>query len=320
LYEENFMPDLKSMQYFVQVAQLGSFSKAAEILRLTQPAVSRQVRKLEEEIGVPLLYRKGRSVAPTEAGQILLARAKELGKEANKICEDVRAGASLPSGPLAIGVANVIGQLLLPSVVSRFGEKYPNVRLHISEGYSGFVEEWLSEGRVDVGLIWGRPTSAVIDLKPMLALEMCLIAPAEPLPEWERRPLGKQCNLLDVVRLPLILPALPHALRLMAETSAEKVGRRLNIALEVDGLALTNELVKAGMGYTIMTHPGLSDDISRIRIIPIGPPRMHWVLSFATLKGTRNSAAIRELFNELLDVCEQKIANREIAGKLVKRN
>lgn len=315
------MPDLKSMEYFVQVAQLGSFSRAAEVLRLTQPAVSRQVRKLESEMGVPLLYRRGRNVAPTEAGQILLSRARELCKEAAKICEDVRAGASLPSGPLSIGVANVIGQLLLPAAVASFRERCPNVRLHISEGYSGFVEEWLIDGRVDVGLIWGRPASAAIDLQPMIALDMCLIAPARPHPVWEaRQPLGKYCTLQEAARLPLILPALPHALRMTAEAAAEKVGRRLNVEIEVDGVALTNELVKAGLGYTVMTHPGLTDDVSRIRIIPISSPRMHWVLSFATLKGTRNSPAIRELFAELMNWCERKVVKGEIAGRLVKRH
>jgi LysR family nitrogen assimilation transcriptional regulator len=316
------MPDLKSMQYFVQVAELGSFSKAAMLLRLTQPAVSRQVRKLEGEIGVPLLYRKGRNVAPTEAGQILLARAKELDREASKICEDVRAGALRPSGKLSLGVANIIGQLLLPSVLAEFGAKFPEVRLHVSEGYSGFVEEWLLEGRVEVGLMWGRPGSASIDLTPLMAVEMCLIAPPEPLPAWEAQPLDSSCTMRDVVRLPLILPALPHALRLLAETAAEKAGTRLNIVYEVDGLALANEMVRAGLGYTLMTHPGPLEDIHRnkVRTIPIGSPPVNWVLSFATLKGTRSSAAIRELFDTVLRTCERKLELGELIGTLAKRS
>ncbi len=321
LYEFE-MPDLRSMQYFVHVAELGSFSRAADFLRLTQPAVSRQVRKLEADVGVPLLDRRGRHVVPTEAGQMLMLRARELGREASRIFEDVRAGADKPAGSLAVGVSTVIGNLLLPAVVASFVGRFPGVRLHVSEGYSGFVEEWLEQGRIDVGLLWGRPKSGNLDLQPLMAVPMCLIAPPKPLRRWESaRPLRETCTMREVVDLPLILPALPHALRLLAESAAGKAGKVLNVAMEVDGLPLANEMVRAGLGYTLMTHPGPLESIhsNKVRSLPIRLPEVLWVLSFATRKGTRKSPAIREFMAATLEACQVKLRRGELSGRLVTR-
>jgi LysR family nitrogen assimilation transcriptional regulator len=314
--------DVRAMLYFAQVARLGSFSQAARALRLTQPAVSRQVQKLERDVGVPLLYRKGRNAFPTEAGQILLARATELHDAANRAFEDARSGATVPSGPLSIGVSNLIGQLLFPELIRRFSENYPKVSLHISEGYSGFVEEWIAQGRVDAGLIWGKPKSPDIVLDPILALEMSVIAPPVPLPGCENagRPI-KECAFEDLVRFPLILPALPHALRLLAERVAEKAKARMNIVLEVEGLMLTKELVRAGLGYTMMAYSGDPFDVQSksIRIIRIGPRRVHWVLSVGTRKGSRPSVAVTRFISELQEIAKAKLAKRELRGKLVPR-
>jgi LysR family nitrogen assimilation transcriptional regulator len=314
------MVDVRAMLYFAQVARLGSFSSAARALRLTQPAVSRQVKKLERDVGVPLLYRKGRNTFPTEAGEILLGRATELHDAANRAFEDARAGATTPSGPLAIGVSNLIGLLLFPELIRRFSQKYPKVSLHISEGYSGFVEEWISQGRVDAGLIWGKPKSTDIVLNPILALEMSLIAPPAPLPGCEAngRPI-KECAFEDLVRFPLILPALPHALRVFAERAGEKAKAAINVVLEVEGLMLSKELVRAGLGYTLMSYAGDPYDVrsQNIRVIRIGPERVHWVLSVGTRKGSRPSVAVGRFVSELRDIARIKLAKRELRGKLV---
>lgn len=316
------MLDIRSMLYFAQVARLGSFSSAARALRLTQPAVSRQVKKLERDVGVPLLYRKGRNTFPTEAGEILLSRATELHDAASRAFEDARAGATTPSGPLSIGVSNLIGQLLFPELIRRFSQNYPKVSLHISEGYSGFVEEWISQGRVDAGLIWGKPKSPDIVLNPILALEMSLIAPPVPMPDCEAggRPL-KECSMADLVRFPLILPALPHALRLFAERAAEKAKAPLNVVLEVEGLMLTKELVRDGLGYTLMAYAGDPYDVrsKNIRVIRIGPRRVRWVLSAGTRKNSRPSVAVTRFIAELQDIARTKLAKGELRGELVPR-
>lgn len=317
------MLNARALLYFAQVARLGSFSSAARALRLTQPAVSRQVKKLERDVGVPLLHRKGRHAVPTEAGEILLGRATELQDAANRAFEDARAGATTPSGPFSIGVSNLIGLLLFPELIRRFSQNYPKVSLHISEGYSGFVEEWISQGRVDAGLIWGKPKASDIVLNPILALEMSLIAPPAPLPGCEAgsRPI-KECAFEDLVRFPLILPALPHALRLFAERAGEKAKAPINVVLEVEGLMLSKELVRAGLGYTLMSYAGDPYDVrsQNIRIIRIGPQRVHWVLSVGTRKGSRSSVTVTRFISELQRIAKIKLAKGELRGNLVPRD
>jgi LysR family nitrogen assimilation transcriptional regulator len=314
------IPDLKAMNYFVQVARLGSFSAAARSLRMTQPAVSRQVRKLEREIGVALLYRHGRSVAPTEAGTILLARATALNQSLASAYEEVRAGAVVPAGLLALGASIIIGNVLMPPLLRTFMRKFPHLKLHLFEGYSSFVEEWLLQERIDAGLIWGKPRAPGLKLDPLLALEIALLAPSKPLPGCEAngRPVSK-LRLRDVVDFPLIVPAPPHNLRLLAERAAAQSKRPLRIAMECDGIVLARELVKEGVGYTFMAMTGSREEIEAgsIREIRIGSPRVYWTLSLATRPQSRPSIAVRELANELRRVAKEKIASGELRGRVL---
>ncbi|MFO1415297.1 MAG: LysR family transcriptional regulator [Burkholderiales bacterium] len=314
------MSDLKAINYFVEVARTGSFSGAARSLRLTQPAVSRLVRKLERDIGVPLLWRDGRSVAPTEAGRILLARATALNQAFTSTFAEVRAGAEVPSGPLSLGVSMIIGHMIMPPLIHGFVRKFPNLKLHLYEGYSRFVEEWLVQERIEAGLIWGKPRASGLVLDPLLALEMSLVAPARPLPGCEPGPRAlKQVRFRDLVRFPLILPAPPHGLRMLAERAAEEANRPLTIAMECDGVVLARELVKAGVGYTFMALTGATEDVARghIREIRIGPPRIYWTLSMATREGTRPSLGVRELATEIRRLAAQQIAAGALRGRVL---
>ncbi|MDI3470007.1 MAG: Transcriptional regulator, LysR family [Pseudolabrys sp.] len=313
------MPDIKGMNYFIEVARLGSFSAAARQLRITQPAVSRRVRALEQELGVSLLQRRGRTILLTSAGATLMARATALQRSANAIYEEVRAGATVPSGPLALGVSVVIGHLIMAPLIDGFLRRFPAIRLHLFEGYSSFVEEWLAHGRIDAGLIWGEPRSSDLSVEPLLELELAIIAPKKPLAGCEngRRPV-KAIRQHELVRFPLILPAVPHGLRMLAERAAQVTKRPLNIAMECDGIVLTRELVKQGVGYTLLALAGSKEEIAneQLREIRIGPPAPHWTLSMATRKNSAPSIAVTELSRAIKTTVGQKIQRGELRGRI----
>lgn len=315
------MADIKGMNYFVEVARLGSFSAAARHLRITQPAVSRRVHLLEKEIGVPLLQKQGRGVVPTAAGEIMLARAADLQRTAGAIYGEVRAGAEVPSGSLSLGISIVIGHLIMAPLIESFLRRFPAVRLHLFEGYSSFVEEWLAHGRIDVGLIWGEPRSSDLLLEPLFELELALIAPEKPIPGCEngRKPV-KVVRLQDLVHFPLILPAVPHGLRLLAEQGARLAKRPLNIAMECDGIVLARELVKQGMGYTLLALAGSRHEIAneRLREIRIGPPSVYWTMSMATRKNSKRSIAVTELSREIKSTVRQMIERGELRGRILR--
>jgi len=318
-YDDAEMPDIKGLNYFIEVARLGSFSAAARHMRITQPAVSRRLRALEKEVGVPLLQRKGRGVLLTHAGEILLASASALQRSAGAIYEEVRAGAAVPSGPLALGVSIFIGHLIMPPLIENFLRRFPAVRLHLFEGYSSFVEEWLAQGRIDVGLIWGKPRSSDLALEPLLELELALIAPKKPLTGCENgnRPI-KSVRLKDIVRFPLILPAIPHGLRLLAEQAAQSAGRPLNIAMECDGVVLARELVKQRMGYTLFALAGSRKEIASegLREIRIRTPSIYWQLSMATRKTSKPAIAVAHLSREIREGVGDMIKRGELRGRV----
>ena len=279
------------------------------------------MRSLEKDLGVALLQRRGRAVVPTGAGEMLLARATALQRSADAIYEEVRAGAAVPSGPLALGVSIVIGHLVVAPLIDDFLRRFPAVRLHLFEGYSSFVEEWLANGRIDAGLIWGQPRSKDLVVEPLLELELAIIAPEKPFAGCENgsRPI-KAVRQQDLVRFPLILPALPHGLRLLAEQAARVAGKPLNIAMECDGVLLTRELVKQGMGYTLLALAGNEKEIAskQLREIRIGPPAVYWTLSMATRRNSAPPTALAELSRAIKSAVQQKIRRGELRGHVFK--
>src|SRR5919106_4475578 len=145
--------DLRRLEVFVKVAELGSFSRAAQALSLTQPTVSEHIRALEDELGVQLLDRLGRGTSPTRAGQLLLGYASRmlaLGREARQAVEQFQ-GRMI--GELVVGGSTIPGEYLLPALIGQFKRKYPDISICLLIGSSQQVSEWVIEGRVEVGVV-----------------------------------------------------------------------------------------------------------------------------------------------------------------------
>jgi LysR family nitrogen assimilation transcriptional regulator len=139
--------ELKTLRYFVRVAEARSFSKASVHLRVAQPALSRQVQKLEAEVGMPLFVRAGHHLELTEAGRVLLDRAYPLPRQVSNTLDDVRASASDLGGTLAIGVSPAVSEFIAPLLMRECAARYPKLRLDFVEGFSRLIfEQLLSHG------------------------------------------------------------------------------------------------------------------------------------------------------------------------------
>src|SRR3989338_7690842 len=157
--------DTRQIEIFVKVAELGSFSKAAEALFLTQPTVSEHIRGLEEELGVRLLDRLGRGAAPTKAGQLLLGygrRILELHREAHQALDQFQ---GRMSGELVIAASTIPGEYVLPAMIGRFKEKYPDISITLLIGDSQTVVDWVLGGRVELGMVGARLVQRGADYK-----------------------------------------------------------------------------------------------------------------------------------------------------------
>lgn len=239
--------ELKQLEYFVQVAELGSFTKAAAVLRVAQPALSRQVRRLEIELRQTLLIRNGRGVSATEAGKRLLDHGRGILHQVGRAREEVDDVKGAPVGRVTVGMPPTIAKLLAVPLVNAFRAHLPRGVLSIVEGLSVSMQEWLQMGRIDVALLYNPAKSAAVDIVPFIEEDLFMIGPKR------RDATARPIAMRDLPGFPLIIPSRPHAIRMQVETQLAEIGRRPLVALEIDGVDAMLGLVEHGHGYAVLT-------------------------------------------------------------------
>src|SRR5262244_1508666 len=185
--------DLRRLEVFAKVAELGSFSRAAEALFLTQPTVSEHVRALEDEVGLTLLDRLGRGATPTPAGQLLLGYARRilaLSREAKQAIERFQ---GRMSGQLVVGGSTIPGEYVLPTLIGQFKSKYPDISISLLIGDSRQVSAWVDDGRAEVGVVGARPSLRTLVSRELMPDELVVVLPAEH--PWASR---KSVTLADL--------------------------------------------------------------------------------------------------------------------------
>ncbi|MEC5293282.1 LysR substrate-binding domain-containing protein [Aurantimonas sp. C2-6-R+9] len=248
--------DWRKLQYFVQVADSGSFTKAAEALALAQPALSQQVASLEVQLGVTLLYRTGRGVLLTDAGLEFLPRAQSLLAEMQHIKDDMASFRRSPRGKIVLGVPPSVSHQLISSFVLKLRENFPEIRLTIVEGSSGFVQEWLTKGRLDIGILYNLLPHPSISSDVLLIEDLSLVTSAG-------NPLVSEGTVAfkELADLPMILPSRPHGLRTLVDKYCSKHRVKFPVVLELDGAAMVRNLVSSGCGYTILPDVAVLHDV-----------------------------------------------------------
>ncbi len=289
------------------MARAGSVSRASTILNIAQPALSRQLMKLEEELGVSLLVRHGRGVRLTRAGGSLLEHANAVLRQVDQISELVRAPEQSFAGHVVLGVPPAAGLIVAPVVVEMLRERWPHASIHVREGISSSLEEWLLDRRLDLAILYNPPPLDGIALTPILHERMVA---AGPMGKGEAS--GRTIRWRDISALPLILPSLPHSNRRMIEQAALQRGARLNVVFEVDSVSMTKAMVKRGLGWTILAHAAVAAEAERgemqVRIIDRPP-----LISTVSI-GMPREAQPTGLAHELLDVVRGVIVERVTAG------
>ena len=239
--------DLKQIEYFMHVAERRSFSRAAELLDVAQPTLSRQVGLLEQELGQHLLYRNGRGVEPTEAGLRFLEHARALLTLAARAKEDLQDLRDTPTGKIAIGLPPRVARCVTPPLVQAFRRACPEASITVAEGLSTQVREWLLAGRIDLALLYDPPASPQLTYESLLREDLVLAAAP-----GGRRPLPAAVKVAQLGSYPLILPSLPNAIRTLVESVCRRQGVRLAVAAEVDAVQTIVELVAQGDAYAIL--------------------------------------------------------------------
>lgn len=246
--------NLKQLEYFVHVAELGSFSKAAVVLDIAQPALSRQVRSLETELRQQLFLRNGRGVALTDAGKRLFDHSVAVLQLMAHAREDLGASRNEPVGRVTIGLPPSIGRQLTLPLIDRFRKQLPAARLAVVEGLSTHIVEWVTTGRIDIGLVYNPEAQAGLEITPLLQEALSLVSRApKGKGMGKRKPASPPLPMKELPRYPLIVPERVHAMRRLLETQAALAGIKLDIAWEVSSVPSIIDLVCAGYGHAVLT-------------------------------------------------------------------
>lgn len=243
--------ELRELRYFRAVVESGSFSKAAVKLMVAQPSLSRQIQALEHELKMPLLRRNARGVLPTEAGKVLLERTLRLEENMDGIRRTFATLAQRVTGTLRVAVQAPVSFVLLPELVRNYRERYPDVRLELVEGFADDVIDKLLAGVIDVAIVDmpGTPF-AELDVTPFWVETFSLFG-------WKDAPAVQPdrtmpVTLADIAELPVIAPGKRQAVRHLLETAFERRSLKFRPVLEATGVLMIFELVRAGLGYTVM--------------------------------------------------------------------
>ncbi|MBX3590839.1 MAG: LysR family transcriptional regulator [Burkholderiaceae bacterium] len=297
--------NLKQLEYFVHVAELGSFSKAALVLDVAQPALSRQVRALETDLRETLLLRNGRGVRLTEAGRRLFEHSVGILQMVSRAREDMGASRDEPVGRIVVGLPPSMGRQLTLPLIDGFRQQLPRARLAIVEGLSAHITEWIVTGRVDLGLVHNPEAAPALEITPILDEALCLVQPASARrgrSRGGRAPLP----LRELPGFPLIVPDRTHAIRRLLETQAMLAGLELDIAWEVASVPSIVDLVCAGYGYAVLSAGAVaaSGRSGELAVRPLVEPQLSSVLCLATSAHRRPTPLARHASRLLRELVE----------------
>ena len=242
--------EFRQLSYFLEIAQSGSFSKAAVRLSVAQPILSRQIKLLESELGVELLYRNGRGIVLSEVGKLLESYAHSVVKLVGEARSEIDAMRLTPQGRVAIAMPPSIGWVLTGPLVLQCRKAFPNIALHLVEGFSGHVAEWLSTGRVDIGIVYQAPRLPTLATEPLFSDELILLGAVDDPADLG----GGSVVTARLAEVPMILPARPHGLRVLIDNALAQLGVAARVELEVDAMPSTLSLVGQGVGYTVLSE------------------------------------------------------------------
>jgi LysR family nitrogen assimilation transcriptional regulator len=262
--------DLKQLEYFVHVAELGSFTRASGFLRVAQPALSRQIRGLEVELRQTLFERNGRGVTLTEPGKRLLAHGRGILQQVERARQDMEDQRGTASGHLAVGLPPSISRALTAPLVKAFRVRFPRATLTVVEGLSAYMLEWLQMGRIDCAVVYNVTPSAAIDLLPVLDEALYLVSARQTV-----QPLvGPSVALPDLALLELVMPSRPHSIRMLLESAMVAAGCRPRVGIEIESVPAILDLVQQQGLHAVLTREGVRGHgpEQAFHVRPIGTP------------------------------------------------
>lgn len=301
---------IPALRGFVKLVDEGSFSAAAKRLGVTQPAVSAQIRTLEDHFGTKLIVRSGRSWIPTAAGEQLYAHAGELATVAERLEESMSTFGNLPAGRLNIGASTVPGEFLLPKILGPYCEKYPAVRVCVQVGDTAYIADQLLLRRVDMAVIGAAVAVDRLELIPFATDELVLIASAENGLSQKR-----SIHRDDLIFHPWVLREQGSGTRTMVSEAMAAVGldpERLGVVLELGTTESVKRAVKANVGLSFIStyalEPGETTGSGDLRVLNVPGLKAQRTLYIAVERGRSRRQSV--------DALLEFLGSKEVAAQM----
>ncbi|MCY1224310.1 HTH-type transcriptional regulator CynR [compost metagenome] len=297
--------EFRQLKYFVRIVELGSVSRAAADLYTAQPALSQQIAKLEDELGVKLLARSARGVVATDAGEVFYRHARAMLRQAELMKKDVQHAGEHPQGTVSVGLPTSAATILAPRLLAAAATQYPDIHLQITESLSGHLQELVVNGRIEMSLLFERVDGsgavretrlgAHLEVAPLLIENLILLSPLLP-----GKPVAEEISIAEAARLPLILPGKSNLTRQIIDEAFEAAGQTPIVLAELDSLATIRAVVASGVGSTILSPsiPGGTEGLAVQRIAGASLQRRLSLCTFDIMPLSSAARRIMELIRE----------------------
>lgn len=298
--------DLKQLRALVTIAESGSMTRAAQLLHLVQPAISRQITSLEHELGVRLFDRTPEGMRPTSDGSALVARARRILGELERARAEIRPDHHDMAGIVTVGILGSVESLLAADLVTAVAAQQPGIELRLATAYSGHLQEWLDHGDLDMSLLYNLSTTQAVRVLPLLRDKLWAVAPPEA-------GLGADTpiDLATVFEHPFVMPvAGEHGLRLLIDEARLTCDVEPQISVQTNTMSLQIELVRAGHGWTILPAPGVTNDVAagRLSAAPLRNPEVVRAVGLALPRTGTTTPAVQAVATEVLRLVRAAVA------------
>jgi LysR family nitrogen assimilation transcriptional regulator len=263
--------DLKQLRALVTVAETGNVTRASTLMNVVQPAVSRYLRLLEEDIGVPLFVRSFQGIELTPGGSTLLEYAKRILNELDRARAELRPACANVSGTVTVGLLPSISQFLSGILVSSVCRHYPDVQVCIVTGDAVQLQSWIETGELDVAVSYDLAPALTIQTSNLLEEAYWVVGDRSA-----RFSPDIPIRLNELASMPLILPRAPRGLRAMINHAANRDGILLNVVAETNAAMVQRSLVLAGHGVTLLPRIAFIDELAdgKLTCAPLTQPRL----------------------------------------------
>lgn len=299
--------DFKQLRALMTVADTGNVTRAAQLLNLVQPAVSRQLQLLEQDVGAELFRRERHGMVLTAAGKALLVYARRAMLELDRARAEIGGSVEGIAGLVTVGLLPSTCDIISSPLVRAVGEHYPGIRIRIAMGYAGDLQQWLETGDIDVAILYGVEREPNIEATPLLEEPLWVVGPRSA-----RLRRHKPVSLASLTGKPMILPSGPRGIRTLVDHACAVSNVELTIVAETNAMSIQKSLVLGGHGLTILPPIAFANELSgkQLTAAPLVDPRITRTIVVA-LPGNRSVGQHVRRAVDLLVRCAKDAVHRK---------